>query len=91
MPFSVSPFAYKQTWATNCKEDSVTNHKATDQQTTKNHNTSSNIQPLDLLEIWKINYTTRRSLRKLDDTLLHDIGLDRATALKEANKPFWRK
>lgn len=32
----------------------------------------------------------RRRLARLDDRLLRDIGLDRATADTEAGKPFWR-
>jgi len=44
-----------------------------------------------LLELWNVNYTSRRQLRELDDALLRDIGLDRITAEREAKKPFWRK
>jgi len=91
MPFSVSPYVFKQPWATSCKEDSVSGNNAKDESNTINNNTSHTNQPLKLLETWKTNYTTRRSLRKLDDTLLRDIGLDRSTALREAKKPFWKK
>ncbi len=32
----------------------------------------------------------RRQLAKLPDYLLKDIGINRADALKEADKPFWK-
>jgi uncharacterized protein YjiS (DUF1127 family) len=32
----------------------------------------------------------RQALRALDDRLLKDIGVSRADAEREANKPFWR-
>ncbi|MPZ34956.1 MAG: DUF1127 domain-containing protein [Rhodospirillales bacterium] len=32
---------------------------------------------------------SRRQLAQLDERLLRDIGLDRATARIEANKGFW--
>jgi uncharacterized protein YjiS (DUF1127 family) len=32
---------------------------------------------------------SRRQLAELDERLLRDIGLDRATARFEASKPFW--
>ena len=31
----------------------------------------------------------RRQLKNLDARLLDDIGIDRAQALKEANRPLW--
>ncbi|WP_227751469.1 DUF1127 domain-containing protein [Tabrizicola oligotrophica] len=38
---------------------------------------------------WELNLRTRNALEKLDDHLLHDIGLDRARAQEEWDKPFW--
>ena len=32
----------------------------------------------------------RSSLIELDDRLLRDIGISRAEALRESDKPFWR-
>jgi uncharacterized protein YjiS (DUF1127 family) len=32
----------------------------------------------------------RQVLRELDRHLLHDIGVSREDALREATKPFWR-
>ena len=32
----------------------------------------------------------RRALQRLDDRLLHDIGVSRSDVELEANKPFWR-
>lgn len=39
---------------------------------------------------WETRRQTRRDLRNLDDHLLHDIGLQRETALTECEKPFWK-
>ena len=33
---------------------------------------------------------TRLALRELDNNALKDIGVSRAEALNEANKPFWK-
>lgn len=33
---------------------------------------------------------SRRQLRCLDPHLLEDIGISRADALREADKPFWK-
>jgi len=43
-----------------------------------------------LVRIWDMRRATRRDLRALDDHLLHDIGLPRASALAELQKPFWK-
>lgn len=42
------------------------------------------------LRCWSERASQRRALAGLDDRMLHDIGLSRATALNEAEKPFWR-
>ena len=39
---------------------------------------------------WRLRAQTRKHLAGLDGHLLRDIGLDRATASAEADKPFWR-
>lgn len=36
-------------------------------------------------------YRQRRDLLALDDAMLKDIGISRADALQEGNKPFWRR
>ncbi|WP_158893903.1 MULTISPECIES: DUF1127 domain-containing protein [unclassified Pseudomonas] len=33
----------------------------------------------------------RRALYRLDEGALHDLGLSRADAWQEADKPFWRQ
>jgi uncharacterized protein YjiS (DUF1127 family) len=43
-----------------------------------------------LLNTWYQRSHQRRQLALLSDRQLDDIGLDRATALAEAAKPFWR-
>ncbi len=35
-------------------------------------------------------YASRQALARMDDTALRDLGLSRADAENEANKPFWR-
>lgn len=43
-----------------------------------------------VLFAWHDRATQRRALGRLDEHLLRDIGIDRATAKHEAAKPFWR-
>ena len=38
---------------------------------------------------WEMRRRTRKSLEKLDDHLLSDIGLSRGQAQEEWQKPFW--
>jgi uncharacterized protein YjiS (DUF1127 family) len=45
---------------------------------------------LALLRGWHRRARSRCDLAQLDARLLRDIGLDRARALHEARKPFWR-
>jgi uncharacterized protein YjiS (DUF1127 family) len=40
--------------------------------------------------IWLDRSRQRRRLGELDDRMLRDIGLTRADAWAEAEKPFWR-
>ena len=42
------------------------------------------------IRLWRHRARSRRQLRWLDQRQLHDIGIDRADALKESYKPFWR-
>jgi len=39
---------------------------------------------------WRDRSRQRRTLMRLDDHLLHDIGLSRSDVEREASKPFWR-
>ena len=48
------------------------------------------VQILDALGAWQERASARRALARLDDRMLSDIGVDRATADDEINKPFWR-
>ncbi len=45
---------------------------------------------LDMLLAWQSRAAERRQLAELSDRELFDMGLDRATAIGEAEKPFWR-
>jgi uncharacterized protein YjiS (DUF1127 family) len=44
----------------------------------------------DGLLTWLERGRSRRLLARLDDRMLHDIGLSRADVERESGKPFWR-
>jgi uncharacterized protein YjiS (DUF1127 family) len=44
----------------------------------------------DGLLAWLERGRSRRLLARLDDRMLHDIGLSRADVERESSKPFWR-
>jgi uncharacterized protein YjiS (DUF1127 family) len=44
----------------------------------------------DRLLVWQDRVRGRRMLRELDERMLHDIGIDRGVAEREASTPFWR-
>jgi uncharacterized protein YjiS (DUF1127 family) len=48
------------------------------------------IRLADLVIDWAERARERRFLAELDDRALHDIGLSRSDAEREAAKPFWR-
>lgn len=43
-----------------------------------------------VLGAWAERIESRRQLLELDERMLSDIGLDRATVIREASKPFWK-
>ena len=45
---------------------------------------------LGLLILWRQRVNQRRALARLDDKMLQDIGIDKANAMLEIVKPFWR-
>lgn len=45
---------------------------------------------IDLLRAWRQRRDSRIALARFDERMLRDIGITRADALREANKPFWR-
>ena len=45
---------------------------------------------LDTLLLWQEREGQRRQLMQMDDRLLKDIGVSRARARAEFDKPFWR-
>jgi len=45
---------------------------------------------LTLAYSWRERSRQRRTLHRLDDRMLRDIGLSRADVEYEASKPFWR-
>jgi uncharacterized protein YjiS (DUF1127 family) len=45
---------------------------------------------LQTLLQWATRQRNRRSLSRLDDHMLRDIGLDRTTVAQECAKPFWQ-
>jgi uncharacterized protein YjiS (DUF1127 family) len=44
-----------------------------------------------IVELWAERRRQRRALAELSDHTLHDIGISRAEAWREAQKPFWRR
>jgi uncharacterized protein YjiS (DUF1127 family) len=48
------------------------------------------IRFFDLVLSWRENVRTRHALAQLNDQMLSDIGLSRASAEREASTPFWR-
>ncbi|KMO38127.1 hypothetical protein VQ02_12085 [Methylobacterium variabile] len=44
---------------------------------------------VERLELWADRRRERRALLGCPDGLLKDVGLSRADALREAEKPFW--
>lgn len=47
-------------------------------------------KPARVLVAWTQRARTRAALRQLNDHLLDDIGISRATAHDEANRVFWK-
>lgn len=47
------------------------------------------VRLLDRLAAWSAVRAQRRALLGLNDLMLHDIGLTRADALHEGERPFW--
>ncbi len=43
-----------------------------------------------LVAVWYDRWLMRQELADLDDHVLRDVGLDRETVRREAEKPFWR-
>jgi uncharacterized protein YjiS (DUF1127 family) len=43
----------------------------------------------EMISLWQERAEGRQHLAALDDHMLADIGLTRAEAEQEANKPFW--
>lgn len=43
------------------------------------------------IEAWAERRRSRNALAALDDRMLADLGLNRAAAQAEAEKPFWKK
>ncbi|MCP5368041.1 MAG: DUF1127 domain-containing protein [Hyphomicrobiales bacterium] len=44
---------------------------------------------LDTLAEWQERARQRRQLQELDDHMLRDLGLSRADAQRESERPFW--
>jgi len=48
------------------------------------------VRAIEALLAWHERSTQRRLLLSLSDQMLKDVGLSRADAWQEGNKPFWR-
>ncbi|MGE5516804.1 MAG: DUF1127 domain-containing protein [Bacteroidota bacterium] len=49
------------------------------------------VRLFDGLGVWLERSRQRATLGQLDERMLADIGCDHATAVVEADKPFWRE
>jgi uncharacterized protein YjiS (DUF1127 family) len=49
------------------------------------------VRLFDALGLWLERSRQRAALGRLDERMLADIGCDRASAEREAGKPFWRE
>ncbi|AIB12822.1 uncharacterized protein YjiS (DUF1127 family) [Azospirillum brasilense] len=45
---------------------------------------------LDTFALWRQRTITRRELARLDDRMLHDIGISQIDVEGEISKPFWK-
>lgn len=48
------------------------------------------VRVVDTVLYWHERMKSRRMLASLDERMLRDVGLDQATAQREADRPFWR-
>ncbi len=48
------------------------------------------VTAVEKLLMWRDRARSRRVLLGMDDRMLSDIGIDRASALREGERPFWR-
>ncbi len=51
---------------------------------------SAVLSVVESLLLWHERAKSRRALLAMDDRLLSDIGIDRATAQVEGERPFWK-
>ncbi|HER25486.1 MAG TPA: DUF1127 domain-containing protein [Rhodospirillales bacterium] len=45
---------------------------------------------LDVVYTWQQRSSGRRDLAVMSHQMLRDIGIDRADAMRESTKPFWK-
>jgi uncharacterized protein YjiS (DUF1127 family) len=48
------------------------------------------VRLFDALMLWQERTRSRQALQRLDQRMLHDIGIDRSQAEQEGSQPFWR-
>jgi uncharacterized protein YjiS (DUF1127 family) len=51
---------------------------------------STVVRVLENVLLWRERAKSRRVLLGMDDRMLTDIGIDRATARSEGERPFWQ-
>jgi uncharacterized protein YjiS (DUF1127 family) len=51
---------------------------------------STLLQAVENVLLWRERAKSRRVLLGMDDRMLNDIGIDRATARVEGERPFWQ-
>jgi uncharacterized protein YjiS (DUF1127 family) len=51
---------------------------------------STVLRAVENILMWRERAKSRRALLGMDDRMLSDVGLDRATARSEGDRPFWQ-
>lgn len=51
---------------------------------------STVLRAFESVLLWRERARSRRALLGMDDRMLSDIGIDRATARSEGDRPFWQ-
>jgi uncharacterized protein YjiS (DUF1127 family) len=57
---------------------------------TRRRSAADVVRVVETFDLWMARVQQRRDLLALNDRMLRDVGVNRAEASAEAEKPFWR-